>query len=97
MPGRLRNFTRLSSPTARHAAAMAVDVLIVFESFVIALLFRFDGSVPEELWNSFLPFLALMAAVFVALLYESGVYRDVLRYTGVYQGVREEKGVCWKR
>ncbi|MDQ3922462.1 MAG: polysaccharide biosynthesis protein [Actinomycetota bacterium] len=86
--GRLRNFARLSSPAARRVAAMAVDALVVLESFVIALLFRFDGSVPEEFWNSFWPFSVLAAAVFVALLYESGVYRSVLRYTGVYQGVR---------
>jgi len=67
---------------------MAVDVLIVLESFAIALLFRFDGSVPEEFWNSFWPFSVLAAVVFVALLHESGVYRNVSRYTGVYQGVR---------
>src|SRR5215211_6670830 len=86
--GRLRNFARLSSTATRRVAAMAVDALVVLESFVIALLFRFDGSVPEEFWNSFWPFSVLAVAVFVALLYESGVYRSVLRYTGVYQGVR---------
>ncbi len=69
-------------------AAMLVDALIVLESFVIALLFRFDGSVPEEWWNSFWPFAAFAVVVFVTFLFESGVYRNVLRYTGVYQGLR---------
>ncbi len=32
--------------------------------------------------------MALSVVVFLILLYESGVYRSVLRYTGVYQGVR---------
>ena len=65
-----------------------MDASIVLESFLVALLFRFDGRVPEEWWPSFWPFGALSALVFVALLFESGVYRNVLRYTGVYQGVR---------
>ena len=86
--GKLRGFAALASPTARRAAAMIVDWLIVLESLVIALLFRFDGAVPEEYWNSFWPFAALSAAVFVTLLFQSGVYKTVLRYTGVYQGLR---------
>ena len=65
-----------------------MDALIILESFLIALLFRFDGSVPEGWWPSFWPFGVLSAVVFIALLFESGVYRSVLRYTGVYQGVR---------
>lgn len=69
-------------------AAMFVDSLIVLESFVIALLFRFDASVPREYWASFWPFAAFSVVVFVALLFQSGVYRNVLRYTGVYQGLR---------
>src|SRR5919202_3248954 len=85
---RLRDFASTSSPGVRRVAAMLVDVLIVLESFVIALLFRFDGSVPEGFWDRFWPFAAFSAVVFVAFLFQSGVYRNVLRYTGVYQGVR---------
>ena len=72
----------------RRVAAMLVDALIVLESFVVALLFRFDGQVPPNYWESFWPFAALSVVVFIVLLFESGVYRNVLRYTGVYQGVR---------
>jgi FlaA1/EpsC-like NDP-sugar epimerase len=86
--GRLRGLGNLSSSGSRRAAAMVVDALIVLESLVVALLFRFDGAVPEEFWNRFWPFAVLSAVVFVAFLFESGVYRNVLRYTGVYQGVR---------
>jgi FlaA1/EpsC-like NDP-sugar epimerase len=84
----LRGLANISSPGMRRAAAMVVDALIVLESFVVALLFRFDGAVPAEYWSSFWPFAALSAVVFVALLLEGGVYRNVLRYTGVYQGLR---------
>jgi FlaA1/EpsC-like NDP-sugar epimerase len=67
---------------------MVVDALIVLESFVVALLFRFDGAVPEGWWDRFWPFAMLSVAVFVALLFENGVYKNVLRYTGVYQGLQ---------
>ena len=77
-----------SSSGVRRVAAMLVDAVIVLESFVVALLFRFDAQVPEEFWNRFWPFAVFSAVVFVVLLFESGVYRNVLRYTGVYQGVR---------
>jgi len=67
---------------------MAVDALIVVEAFVVALLFRFDGRVPPDYWQGFWYFVLPTAVVFVVLLFESGVYRNVLRYTGVYQGLR---------
>jgi FlaA1/EpsC-like NDP-sugar epimerase len=85
---RLQKVFQNSSPGARRGAAMLVDVGIVVESFAIALLFRFAGDVPANFWSSFWPFAFLCAAIFVALLYESGVYQSVLRYTGIYQGVR---------
>src|SRR5918997_1091349 len=85
---RLRRLSSVSSPGARRAAAMVVDALIVLESLVVALLFRFDGAVPEEFWNRFWPFAAFSAVGFVTFLFESKVYRNVVRYTGVYQGVR---------
>ncbi|MDQ4148235.1 MAG: hypothetical protein M3120_11295, partial [Pseudomonadota bacterium] len=78
---RLRSLAGFASPGVRRVAAMFVDSLIVLESFVIALLFRFDASVPREYWASFWPFAAFSVVVFVALLFQSGVYRNVLRYT----------------
>jgi hypothetical protein len=73
---------------------MVVDAIIVIESFVVALLFRFDGHVPSEFWSTFWVFAALAALVFVALFYQSGVYRSrvyqsTLRYRGIYQDVSE--------
>jgi FlaA1/EpsC-like NDP-sugar epimerase len=85
---RLQRVFQHSPPTVRRGAAMLVDVAIVVESFAIALLFRFAGDVPPNFWTSFWPFAMLAAAIFVTLLYESGVYQSVLRYTGIYQGVR---------
>jgi hypothetical protein len=42
----LKNLENYRSTTARRAVAMLVDALIVLESLVVALLFRFDSRVP---------------------------------------------------
>src|SRR3712207_2129983 len=79
---------RQSPPAFRRGASMLVDAAIVIESFAVALLFRFNGSVPDAFWGMFWPFAIFAALAFVLLLNESGVYQSILRYTGIYQGVR---------
>ena len=79
---------RQSPPTLRRGAAMLVDAAIVLESLVVGLLFRFDGQVRDTWWEAFWPFALFGAVVFVLLLWESGVYQSILRYTGIYQGVQ---------
>ncbi|CAN5766469.1 nucleoside-diphosphate sugar epimerase/dehydratase [soil metagenome] len=88
LTGSLQRTFRRSPPALRRWAAMLVDAVIVMESFAVALLFRFNADVPSDFWFTFWPFAAFGALVFVALLYESGVYQSILRYTGIYQGVR---------
>jgi len=72
----------------RRGAAMMVDAFIVIESFAVALVVRWNGDVPVESWRLFLVFAAFSALAFVLLLNENGVYQSILRYTGIYQGVR---------
>ncbi|MGH3106865.1 MAG: hypothetical protein ACRDM3_06690, partial [Rubrobacteraceae bacterium] len=79
---------RQSPPAFRRSAAMLVDAAIVIESFAVALLFRFNGNVEPPFWNTFWPFAIFASLAFVLLLNESGVYQSILRYTGIYQGVR---------
>ena len=79
---------RQSPPAFRRGAAMLVDAAIVVESFAVALLFRFNGDVAPAFWNMFWLFAIFAAVAFVLLLHESGVYQSILRYTGIYQGVR---------
>src|ERR687886_901887 len=79
---------RQSPPAFRRGAAMLVDAAIVVESFAVALLFRFNGEVAPAFWSTFWPFAIFAALAFVLLLNESGVYQSILRYTGIYQGVR---------
>jgi len=67
---------------------MLVDAAIIVESFAVALLFRFAGDVDPAFWSMFWPFAIFAALAFVLLLNESGVYQSILRYTGIYQGVR---------
>src|ERR671915_1888584 len=86
--GWMQRAFRQSPPAFRRGAAMLVDAAIVIESFAVALLFRFAGKVDPEFWNTFWPFAIFAALAFVLLLNESGVYQSILRYTGIYQGVR---------
>ena len=77
-----------SSPAGRRVVTLLADVLIVLESFVVAMLLRFDAQVPPRFWDRFWPFVALSVVVIVALLFKNGAYRNVLRYTGMYMGLR---------
>ena len=86
--GWMQGAFRQSPPAFRGGAAMLVDAAIVIESFAVALLFRFAGNVAPEFWSTFWPFAVFAALAFVLLLNESGVYQSILRYTGIYQGVR---------
>jgi FlaA1/EpsC-like NDP-sugar epimerase len=79
---------RQSPPAFRRGAAMLVDAAIVIESFAVALLFRVNGDVDPAFWDMFWLFAVFAALAFVLLLHESGVYQSILRYTGIYQGVR---------
>jgi FlaA1/EpsC-like NDP-sugar epimerase len=85
---RLQRAFHRSPPAFRRGAAMLVDALIVMESFAVALLFRFAGEVPGVFWRMFWPFAVFSALAFVLLLNGNGVYQSILRYTGIYQGVR---------
>jgi FlaA1/EpsC-like NDP-sugar epimerase len=86
--GWMQRTLRQSPPAFRRGAAMLVDAAIVMESFAVALLFRFNGEVLPAFWRTFWPFAIFAALAFVLLLNESGVYQSILRYTGIYQGVR---------
>ena len=86
--GILKAFLIPASPAGRRVVTLLVDTLIVLESFVVAMLLRFDAQVPAIFWDRFWPFAAFSAVVFIALLFRSGAYRNVLRYTGTYMGVR---------
>src|SRR5918999_1104584 len=85
---RLQRAFHSSPPAFRRGAAMLVDALIVIESFAVTLLFRFAGNVDPYFWRTFWPFAIFSALAFVLLLNRNGVYQSMLRYTGIYQGVR---------
>src|SRR5215212_6122486 len=91
LPGlvdRLQRVFHRSPPAFRRGAAMLVDALIVIESFAVTLIVRVAGDPETPVWSSFWPFAVFSALAYVILLNESGVYRSILRYTGIYQGVR---------
>src|ERR687889_370791 len=85
---RLQRAFHRSPPGFRRGAAMLVDALIVIESFAVVLVVRLSGDAETPFWPFFWPFAVFSALAFVLLLNESGVYRSILRYTGIYQGVQ---------
>ena len=85
---RLQRAFHGSPPAFRRGAAMLVDAFIIIESFAVVLIVRVAGDVEPQFWQFFWPFAIFSALAFVLLLNESGVYRSILRYTGIYQGVQ---------
>ena len=85
---RLQRAFHRSPPAFRRGAAMLVDALIVVESFAVVLIVRVNGDAEKPDFFLFWPFAVFSALAFVLLLNESGVYRSILRYTGIHQGVR---------
>ena len=90
---RLQRAFHRSPPAFRRGAAMLVDAFIVVESFAVVLIVRLSGDpqAPEQgqvFWTYFWPFAIFSAIAFVLLLNASDVYRSILRYTGIYQGVQ---------
>jgi FlaA1/EpsC-like NDP-sugar epimerase len=86
---RLQRAFHRSPPAFRRGAAMLVDALIVIESFAVTLIVRVAGDTAgPPFWPFFWPFAVFSALAFVLLLNRNGVYQSMLRYTGIYQGVR---------
>jgi FlaA1/EpsC-like NDP-sugar epimerase len=86
---RLQRAFHRSPPAFRRGAAMLVDALIVIESFAVTLIVRVAGDTASPpFWPFFWPFAVFSALAFVLLLNRNGVYQSMLRYTGIYQGVR---------
>jgi FlaA1/EpsC-like NDP-sugar epimerase len=86
---RLQRAFHRSPPAFRRGAAMLVDAVIVIESFAVTLIVRVAGDTASPpFWPFFWPFAVFSALAFVLLLNRNGVYQSMLRYTGIYQGVR---------
>src|SRR5215212_7799194 len=85
---RLQRAFHRAPPAFRRGAAMLVDALIVMESFAVVLIVRVSGDAEPPPWPFFWPFAVFSALAFVLLLNANGVYQSILRYTGIYQGVR---------
>src|SRR5215210_109254 len=87
---RLQRAFHRSPPAFRRGAAMLVDALIVIESFAVTLIVRIAGDTAGSppFWPFFWPFAVFSALAFVLLLNGNMVYQSILRYTGIYQGVR---------
>ena len=76
---------------------MVLDVLVTIESMLVAVLFRFEGMVPEGYWNRSLLFALFAAVVLVVLLIVGGAYgrgasREVASATARHASLRGWRG-----
>jgi FlaA1/EpsC-like NDP-sugar epimerase len=55
---------------------------------ILALLFRYDGSVPAEAWRGLLTFLPIATAIMISVHAAMGVYGQLWRYAGVVEARR---------
>ena len=60
-----------------------LDVGIVFASYALALLLKFDGSVPDESWRQLAWAGALIALAYISAYQIFGVYRTAWQYASV--------------
>jgi FlaA1/EpsC-like NDP-sugar epimerase len=70
----------LTGDPVRTAAAIVLDVLVVFAAYWAALLLRFDGSVPHANGAFTLRVLPFIAATYVSANLLFGVYRTMWAY-----------------
>jgi len=64
---------------------MAVDVISILISFLLALAFRFDGRIPAVGWQGLVRAMPLIAGVFLISNLLFGLYQHVWRFTSPHE------------
>jgi FlaA1/EpsC-like NDP-sugar epimerase len=62
-----------------------LDSALVLASFALALLFRYDGSIPDKAWHGFLWFAPMAVLVFVLVYAVTGMYSRIWRFASVLE------------
>ncbi|MCE5262693.1 MAG: polysaccharide biosynthesis protein [Deltaproteobacteria bacterium] len=78
--------TRTVFPFSRNKhfyIMVAVDALLVFLSYILAYLLRFDMGIPAEEWTRIVQTLPFVIPVKIAVFFVFGLYRGMWRYTSL--------------
>ena len=82
LPGRIVAHLRRDVPLA------ALDVVVVLAAYLMPLVLRFDGSVPDVYWAHFRAYLPVIALVHILANYLFGLYGQMWRYASVQEARR---------
>src|SRR5687767_7920604 len=72
----------------RDGPLALIDLGIVLTMYLVALVVRFDGVIPEEFWSSFLGFAPAVVAFHLASNYLFGLYGRMWRFASIHEAER---------
>lgn len=76
-------------PRLRRDVPLAlIDLAIVLPAYLVPLVLRFDGAVPNAFWRSFWVFLPVAALIHLLSNYLFGLYGQMWRYASVQEARR---------
>lgn len=79
---------RIIAWVRRDVALVLMDVVIVVVSYLVALVLRFEGSVPPDYWRNFWLFIPAAVFGYLYLNFAFGLYGQMWRYASVREARR---------
>jgi len=67
----------------RKIMLLVLDIILVNACIYVALVFRFDGSIPKQYTDIFLNTIIYLTAIKIAVYYIFGLYRSLWRYASI--------------
>ncbi len=80
--------SRIVAAARRDLPLVAMDLVIVPVAYLVAVVLRFDGSIPDGYWASFRVFALVAMAIFVIVNYLFGLYGEMWRFASVQEARR---------
>lgn len=79
---------RIVTSLRRDIPLGILDLVIVIVAYLVPLVLRFDGSVPDRYWENFRVVLPLLAVLHLTSNYALGLYGQMWRYASVQEARR---------
>jgi FlaA1/EpsC-like NDP-sugar epimerase len=79
---------RIALSVRRDVPLALLDLIVVVASYLVALVLRFEGSVPPEYWNNFWIFIPVAGVAYLYLNYAFGLYGQMWRYASIREARR---------
>ena len=72
----------------RNFSLVLLDLALVFPAYLVPLVLRFDGAVPDKFWRMFWMFVPVAALVHLLMNHVFGLYGQMWRYASVLEARR---------